>query len=250
MKSGKNKAVKFESESELAGAVVRHIREDGWEVWQEVQLSSYSAIADIVAYRAPVYWIIECKLRFGLEVVDQACNWRRFAHYISVSVPYVSDRSGSGTLNFVCKHFGIGVIEVGKRGDWSTGYSVYDHRSLTPTLMRKPPSIEQLKNGLRDEHKTWAEAGNSSGRRYTPFADTCYGLARVVAAIPGISFAEALGKIKHHYSTDQSARSSLLKWIEAGRVKDVKVIRSGKAIHLYHPDAVPEDVKLISPAEA
>lgn len=230
-------AIKFRSESELAKPVVTYLREDGWDVWQEVQLTTYSSVADIVAHRSPVYWIIECKLRFGLEVVDQARGWRKYAHYVSVAVPYVRDRAGSGTLDFVCSHFGIGLLEVVKRGEYDTGYQVSKHRAKTPALMRRPPLLPTLRDGLRDEQKYWAAAGNSFGRRFTPFAGTCYGLAQVVASNPGIEFSEALTKIKHHYASDQSARSSLLKWVEAGRVKDVRLVREGRKVRLFREHA-------------
>jgi hypothetical protein len=230
---------KFQSESELAKPVVSYLHEEGWEVWQEVQLSTYSRIADIVAFRNPVYWIIECKLRFGLEVVDQARGWRNCAHYVSVAVPYVTDRAASGTLDFVCRHFGIGMIEVIKRGEYDTAYQVNQHRELSPSLLRHPKLLCMLKDGLRDEQKTWAEAGNHFGRRFTPFAGTCYGLARVVAANPGVEFSEALANIKHHYASDQSARSSLLRWVEAGKVKEVQMVRDGRRILLFHPNDLP-----------
>ena len=58
------------------------------------------------------------------------------------------------------------------------------------------------------------------------FVETCEQLARVVLAEPGITIRAAVEKIEHHYRNNKSAATSLLHWIESGKVEGVKLQRS------------------------
>ena len=81
------------SEVELARPVVAWLRLQRWEVYQEVQMGNGGPVADIVARLGNLYWVVECKTKFGLAVMDQAHGWLGYAHLVSVAVP-VLHRSG------------------------------------------------------------------------------------------------------------------------------------------------------------
>ena len=222
---------RFQSEQELAAVVVGWLQADSWTVYQEVQIARYSSVADIVAVRDPVVMVIECKLRFGIEVIEQAAGWTGLAHYVGVASPTIRSDRANRCLQFLCQHFGIGVMYVPPDARGLTASLSWSHHIGPPKLHRKA-KVDILRAGLREEQKSWAEAGNSRGLRFTPFASTCKSLMNVVAKQPGIEMREAVASIKHHYASDQSARSSLLKWIEAGHVAGIRLRRDGKKLLL------------------
>jgi hypothetical protein len=95
-----------------------------------------------------------------------------------------------------------------------------------------------LRLALRDEHKTFAPAGNASSRYYSRWQGTCDDVARWVAKHPGATLRELLAEVRTHYASAASARSSLTKWIELGKVAGVRMERDGKAVRLF-PEVRP-----------
>ena len=96
---------KFESEAQLAAAVVSHLREHGWEVWQEVRAGRISdRRADIVATMGRRVMVVETKLSLSAAVVGQAFQWRPYAHWVVVAVPFASRDAG-----------GVGVVAILRR---------------------------------------------------------------------------------------------------------------------------------------
>jgi hypothetical protein len=71
-------------ETDIARPVVAWLQAQGWTVYQEVQ--HQGCVADIVAVRGPLLWVIECKAQLGLAVLGQALGWQGHAHAISVAV--------------------------------------------------------------------------------------------------------------------------------------------------------------------
>lgn len=216
----------FDSEKDLAKIVVDWLRDMHWEVYQEVQIHSFGAVADIVAVQGKLVWVIETKLAFGLAVIEQAEDWRNYAHYTSIAVP--SGRGGYKSYSLgkrICDIFGVGWLTVRM-------YEVIEQ--VHPALNRKAMA-DRIRQSLTEEHKTFAEAGNNRGHHWTPFQATCLDVSRKVHDKPGISMKEMLDGLKHHYASSATARSCLLKWISLGKVKGVRMERKGRAIELY-PD--------------
>lgn len=93
-------------EVDLAARVVAHYR-DGFEVFQEVGCGG--GIIDIVLRCGPLIVGIECKMTFGLDVIEQAHRNRHYCHHSYVAVP-------SGRTKFfareVCAEYGIGILVV------------------------------------------------------------------------------------------------------------------------------------------
>jgi hypothetical protein len=211
----------FARETDLARVVVRHLRALRWEIYPEVQPKGFKCCADIVAVQGPVVWVVETKLSFGLSVIEQAHDWRKYAHFVSVAVPW-SERTRMAEI--ICRRLGIGVLRV------APGENI-DERCL-PAFNRKALAA-RLTDGLTEKHKTYAAPGNAEGRRYTPFRRTCEAVASAVAERPGLLLAELLDRVKTHYLNRASARTCLPRWIRDGIVPGVRLERDGRALRLY-----------------
>jgi len=213
------------TEVELAKDVIAYLVQDGWEVYQEVKVNG--PVADIVAKRGSVIWVIETKTAFGLDVIEQAVRWVGHAHMVSVAVPWTKD---SNFKEMICKKFGVGVLFRKTR---NLGYDeLAVDEMVHPEFNRK--IYNKWNSILKDEHKTYCEAGaTASHKRFTPFQDTRLQLVKVVTKNPGISMSDALKKIKHHYSSDSSAKSCLVGYIFKNVITEIRMEREGKEIHLF-----------------
>jgi hypothetical protein len=220
----------FTSEEDFAATVVGWLKALHWTVYQEVEAHRHGSIADIVAVQGPVVWIVETKLAFNPEVLWQATQWAQHAHYVSVAVPSLGRRNERyNLLKRYALQNGIGVLHA----------STYDKKEydfseeVEPEFVRRPGMLDRVKNALRPEHLTYAKAGNADGRRYTPWKATCDAVRRAVEEKPGITMKECIDGMKHHYSSNASARNSMAKWIDAGKVDGVRSKREGKFLRLY-----------------
>ena len=216
-------------ETELAKHVIKYLTDLKWEVYQEVQVHSFGKIADIVAVQNGVVWIIECKTSLSMSVMEQAHTWRGYANFISVAVPSARRGKCREFAYKVLKTFGIGCLEV----------SSYLHRPIHNTI---PPKLKRnglkkyILNSLTEKHKTWAEAGNDAGKRYTPFQDTVSQIYRLLKSKPGLPIKEVIESVQHHYSSDQCARTSISAWIRKGIIKNIKMDRTGRTYKLYYEE--------------
>ena len=94
-------------------------------------------------------------------------------------------------------------------------------------------ALARFREGLFDEQKTFAPAGNAKGQRWTPFAQTCLTLADHVKRNPGVTLSEALREVRHHYASHSSGRSALATWLKQDGVRGVEMRRDGKLLRLY-----------------
>jgi hypothetical protein len=217
------------SEAELAAAIVAWLTDLHWEVYQEVQpVANYGSVADIVAVQGPLLWIIECKTSFSLKVIEQAYSWRTMAHYVSIAVP-APVRTERDFGAWILKQGGIGKIVAKKH---TRGYEIEVREDLAPRLMRKA-RVDVIRSILTEEHKTYAQAGNHSSLRWTPFQETCRDLSFYVRSHPGCTLKEALGTVKTHYRSTATARSCLLQWGKDGVVRGVDFRHEDGTWRLY-----------------
>lgn len=237
-------------ETELAKSVITWLEGNGWDVYQEVQPLRCDRVADIVAVSGPTLWIIECKTTLGLSVMAQALLWIGWAHYVSVAVPDARHSRGR-SYAYGCLEQDTGLIEVykepvytpeikGPRGrqrflreDWS-GVA----ERVAPKLHRKHPSaaaarIARLRAELSPQHKTYAEAGNAGGRRWTPFRQTCERMRAAVANNPGMGTKELIANLRHHYMSAASARGTLSRLAQEGVIEGVRCVKEGSRLRFY-----------------
>lgn len=205
----------FRSEQQLAAVVVAWLQAAGWEVYQEV--SSLEGVADIVATQGGLVWVIEAKLTTGLDVLEQAARWKPWAHQASIATP-----TRNRFAYQVARKLGVGALLVGP-GDIE--------EAVEAPLFRRAQA-DKLRATLHEEHKTFAPAGNATGARSTSFGRTCRAVASYVQRNPGVSLKQLLDEVETHYTSKSSARASLARWIDAGKVAGVRLERDGKALRL------------------
>jgi len=203
------------SEVELASMVVGWLEQDSWDVYQEV------LGADIVAVRGPVLWVVECKKTMGFPVLEQAMHWRAEANGVWVATP--PRRQCHRVIKSFCSHVGVGWLEVEPRNS---------RPRVRPQFNRRA-STGRIRSFLRPEHKTYAAAGSPTGRTWTPYKETCRSLLARVSASPGISLREAMKEVSHHYSSDSSARRSLVALLVKGAVPGIRFETSGRDVLLF-----------------
>ena len=206
-------------ETSLAAPVVAWLRDMEWDVYQEVQVGD--DIADIVATKGPLIYVVEVKVSLSLKLLAQAARWLRLAHYVSVALPFEIGKGRYLERSFAEKYMaenGIGRITVKD--------SEVDVNRIDARFRRRVDS-EKIREKLHEKQKTTLGAGSKGGGYWTPFKETCQALRKFVEMHPGCSMKEAIDGIRHHYSSPASARGSLAHWIRAGKVKGL-VLFDGK----------------------
>jgi hypothetical protein len=210
-------------ETDLAEKVVNWLKEQGWEVYQEV---TYGSVADIVATKNNIIWIIECKTAFGIQVINQALAWVGCAHYISIAVPHIAHYN----KQLILKYLPIGLITVRSTPTWE-GKSVDE-------IVKSPGQknillIETFRKHLCEEQKTWAKAGNNCGDRFTPFKNTVKHIEIYLKDHPGATMKEILKNVKHHYANDASAKGSIPELINRDIIKTIRMDETTRPAKFY-----------------
>lgn len=205
------------AEVDIARPVVDWLHRHEWEVYQEVSVAVYGAVADIVAVRGKLIWVVEVKRSRTLSLLDQARGWVGHANLVSVATPVVRQSYQQivrgTTWDWCLEQLGLGYFVVGS--------AVHASIRKWPKLQRR--RTETLESRLREEHKTYCAAGSTSGDRWTPFRDTVAQLRKVAERQPGILLVEAVDSISHHYANDGTARGALRKWAMEGRLPGVDI---------------------------
>lgn len=213
------------TETDLNAVIAQWMREQGWEVFQEVQVFSGGPVADLVGRKDGLLWIVEGKRRLNLTLLSQAARWLGWAHYVSVALP--NDQTcGSFELAFaqqVCEERGIGWLRA-----WGNGTV----RSKAGKLMEGKLS-EDLNKALCEEHKHVAQSGTNRGGYHTPFKRTVQNLVAYVKQNRGSLLREAVLGIDHHYRTTKSACSALQKLIDKEVIEGLELRRAGRSWRLY-----------------
>jgi len=220
----------IKSEASLAAKVVQYLQEDKWEVYQEVKFSKYlgSPIADIVAVRNNLLWIIECKRSLTLDVMEQASSWK--VPLRSVAVPYSKSRhiknrkQNGGYIGYrIAKDYlKIGIIVVG---------STLITEPVSPPILREfYKNGKYLKGLLVEEQKSgeYSVAGSKGGGYYTPYQKTIKYVKDYISRNPGVTFKEIIdyidGNRYHHYSTPGSMKQSLKMALETFESSWCKIV--------------------------
>jgi len=188
------------TEQQLAAKVVEWLCIQHWDVYQEVQIEYAGKVADIVAVRGPVVWVVECKRSLSLSVIAQANRWYTIRR--SVAVPHINGNSKGRDFAFmVCARFNIGILVVNKFG--------VSEQLSAPLLRKNKWDADRMRAALTPEHKTWANAGSANHDHYTPYKYTIRQVQQLLTKTPGLTLKEIIREVKHHYSADPSAISSL-----------------------------------------
>ncbi len=219
-----------DTETDLARAVVAWLTEFGWEVYQEVQPQRNGAVADLVAVRRQVVWVIECKRSLSLALLEQAHGWLGRAHCVSIATPRARRQPrGHQFAAEALRLTGMGWLEVDPSG---RGEPVAQR--VKPAIGRTA-AVAPLRAALDERHKTYAPAGNAQSRRWTPFQRTSEAIRATVAAQPGILLSDLVVALAHHYRTDTAARGTLAKRLRQGVVVGAHLRKVDGRLRVY-PD--------------
>jgi hypothetical protein len=207
-------------ETELAAAIVAWLAEQHWDVYQEVQFGNFTGVADIVAVRNKIMWIIETKTKYGFDVLQQASEWP--VHYRSIGVPYSRNRDYRVAINY----YRVGIIEVDEFGV---------NEFIQPALFVKHhDTVRRYLSRLTELHKTYAQAGSTSGHHLTPYKKTMMDVREFIGAHPGCTVREIyddLGKL--HYSSAASFKGNLVKALVDFESAWCRVDTQNRPFHLF-----------------
>ena len=133
---------------------------------------------------------VETKTSFTLKVIEQAWEWKNYAHKSFVGVPANVGATRAFTLA-LCKEMGIGVVAITAQGAKILLDAPVNPRPKLPTL------YEQQKQSA---------AGNAESQYYTAFKHTCGLLNAFMEAHDpqqnGIALNVVIKAIDHHYASD------------------------------------------------
>lgn len=210
-----------ESESEIAKQVVAHFEHWGWDVYQEVQQHRYGRCADIVAVlrgKPDIIHVVEVKKSLTFAVIEQARWWMYCSHYSSVAVPHTKSRDrGRALAQMVLQWQGIGLFE--------TEFGGLARQRVIPQLQRNAKVKDW---NLQEAQKTFAPAGNSDGRKWSPFQQTVLEIRKALAQNGPMPVSDILRNCEHHYSCDATAKSSLMKWARLGKLRGITLDDSSR----------------------
>ena len=215
----KEKPERNNKEAQLALHVVKHLEGLGYDVYKEVcKKGGGSDRADIYAvmnegqYKGATV-AIEVKLAYGLKVIEQAFNWKKFATFAYVAVP-TGKRKDRAFTYYLCKLLGIGVIEIEERRGFANIVVAADvNKNIT-----KPKLFEEQKFSI---------AGNANHEYVTPFKLTVSKLHEHLKTNGKMTVSQALSGIKHHYKSHMSACASIIKHIEDGQLPMFQLLSHG-----------------------
>lgn len=235
MDKGKIKKImnEFKSETEVAEVIIFYLKKMGWEVYQEVQIRNFGNIADIVATQGNLVWVLECKKSFGLTVIAQAHEWRGLAHYVSIVVPYSRRDNNDKLKRNILKYLGIGCYTVSKVDTFNGSGYLNNIKEFAPIQLHRKVNSHYITQCLTEQHKTWAKAGNANGDRYSPFQHTKRQLIETVKKQPGITIKDLIQSIDHHYSSESSAKGSILQWIHKGVITELELKHEGRGYKVF-----------------
>lgn len=232
----------MKSEVELLRPVVQWLRDQRWEVFQEVA-TGYGPRCDIVARQGPVLWAIEGKMSLNFQVLGQIWHWRPFAHYISIVVPkgkwMMRSAYGCEVISDLLRWRGIGCLYVENLSDDEREYHCAVHEYVKPRLHRRIQG--KLEKYLVAESQNYAEAGNAESKFWSPFKNTVAEIHRSLKAAGdhGLTMRDLVENIHHHYHCSSTARSCLNQWFNKGIVPDVtRVDNSRPTRWKYQPKIV------------
>ena len=222
-------------ETVVSGAVVGCLVDMGWTVYQEVVVTTSEAIvsvvanqnnklmADIVARKEGLIWVIEAKSAMTREVEKQAWAWRDWADMISVAVP------ASRKMTDARRRAEARLAALGIGSFWTRGGRVVHYRPAT----ERPRRADYVMNALDVRQKDFVEAGNPSRQRWSPWQETRSRIIEFVKQHPGVYVRDLVRSIPTHYRRISVARVAISQWATKGKIPGIYATKKNGMIALY-----------------
>jgi len=224
-------------ETDITKPLIRWLNAHQWEVYQEVQLYRGGGIADIVATQGKLVWVVEVKTGLTTSVVAQAMWWIDEAHYVSVATPERRHTKGRIVLEQYMRWKGIGWINADCHSYGGKKYFDEVTEQIRARLHRGA-LVRSLRDALCDAHKTFAEAGNANGKRWTPFQETARKVVESVKANPGCNLKFLVEAVDHHYASTQAFKTHIAGYIRSGVIKGIEIREDGRKLRFYPENEV------------
>lgn len=218
------KKPRIQKEADLGPPVIRWLENHRWDVYQEVPLGSVAPRADIAARLGSIVCVVELKLGLSFDLIAQARDWTRTAHWVFVAIPEVAPSRGLREGLCYLRHLGIGamVVQCGSTLAPEATVKVWHLPKIQRGIYR--PYTEAFIKNMVPERKALTTAGTNRVA-WSPFKQTCERVADYVAAHPGVSIKEVVAHVEHHYASEGGARTNIMTWAESGYIPGVRVER-------------------------
>lgn len=213
----------FKKESDIADYISDYYLKMGYEVFNEVHNDNKrfkNNRADLYLKLNNETIVIETKKTFGLKIIEQCYNWKPHANKVFMCVPSAKKRNTRRFGYKMCVDYGIGVIEINKRGEVKIVLdSNINHNPITPKLY--------------EEQKTQIGGTKPSKDSYiTPFKLTVNRIREYIKDGSKYKLNEVIKNIEHHYKNDKSGILSITKMIKYGVIGDIKIFKEGKSNYI------------------
>lgn len=216
-------------EEDLAEILVNTFQAAGYHTFNEVSIKGGGTNrCDIYAVMSKepnkgATMVIEAKMTLNLKVIEQAYWWKKnnHCHYAYIAIPKAKKRKDRIFAVELCNALGIGMIEVDL---WNKTLNILVKSTLNPKPI-PPPLFNEQRLSI---------AGNSNNEYVTPFKITCANLKKLLEQDGEMVFMKAIKGIKHHYKSDSSACSAIMKYIKQDVISGVKIIYKNRQPHVSY----------------
>ena len=212
-------------EKAVAAAIETHLAGEGWEVYKEVPAPSRSKVVDLYAIKGVPdnprdTLAVEAKSSCSIRVIQQAAFWQDLAHRSAIAVPDSDNRPQRNFVARICKKFGLGFYEVSGDDDRREDGS----RDVRVTRRPGKDRMGVCVPDLYEEQKRAVAGTDDPEKRHTELDRTLENLREQVEENGGAARLHSMvDRIDHHYSSPQSAFSSIKKHIRSGRAEDLSL---------------------------
>lgn len=197
------------TEAELAIKFIEYFSDQ--DVYQEVPMQG---ICDIVVREGNIITAIEVKQSLNFEVIEQALNNKKYAHYSYVAVPW-KKWGYKGIREQILKSLGIGLL---------TYQEVFSYKNNTKSEIKEVVSPALNRQITKPDLEDWMKrsVAGSQNDRMTAFKHFVEVMQRVVAVSPsGLTVNEVWERTPRHYSTMSSFKSCMIRYCNQGIITNI-----------------------------
>jgi hypothetical protein len=196
----------FSKETQLGPLVKAHLKELGFEVWEEI------GNIDIVGRIGNRLIGVELKLQCNWVVLEQAMRNRHWMHWSYVAVPSMP-RHGGAAIRATYQYLGVGLLELSSNRV-NTVVPAAINRKAEPGRFLKLLTPATIDKGV---------AGSRGNTGWTEWKMMVAKVTEYVQRHPGCKIKEVLKESGHfHYHSDSSFVQSFSTQVRKGIIKGIE----------------------------